>query len=314
LDKPNRRGLSTAPPLEAKMDMMNGSGDSAEADAKIASDTSPPRQEKARAKAKAKKPPPKRNTQSTIAFPYRDLDTGISVALAIMGAGGVALTTDQLAGVMNLTAGSGNFVIKTATARMFGLVTYAGGKYELTNLGFDIVDKEERRQRKARAEAFLTVPLYKRVYEEFKGKSLPPRPLGLEQAFIRFGVSPKQKDTARLVFDKSAGQAGFFVNGPDRLIEPIVAGLPRQSVYVDENDVFDEPEKGSGGAAKSPFEGLGRHPFIQGLLETLPEPKTNWTVEGRAKWLQAAARCFDLIYLGSGEIHVTAKADPTTKE
>jgi hypothetical protein len=52
----------------------------------------------------------------------------------------------------------------------------------------------------------------------------------------------------------------------------------------------------------------GLHPFIQGLLDTLPAPETNWTIEGRAKWLQAAAHCFDLIYMGSGEIQITAKA------
>jgi hypothetical protein len=58
----------------------------------------------------------------------------------------------------------------------------------------------------------------------------------------------------------------------------------------------------------------GLHPFIQGLLSSLPEPETNWTVEGRAKWLQAAANIFDLMYKGTGEIHITAKSDPHQKE
>jgi hypothetical protein len=152
---------------------------------------------------------PKQN-RSSIAFPYRDLDVGVGVAQAMISAGGVALTTDQLAGVMGLQSGSGNFVLKVATARLFGLVNNVGGKYELTDTGFAIVDKDEKRQRSARATAFLTVPLYRRVYDEFRGKQLPPRPHGLEQAFVRFGVSAKQKEAARLAFDKSAQQAGFF--------------------------------------------------------------------------------------------------------
>jgi hypothetical protein len=250
--------------------------------------------------------------QSTIAFPYRDLDVGVSVAKAIIDAGGVGLTTDQLAGVMGLQAGSGNFVMKVATARMFGLLTNAGGKYELTDTGFAIVDKDDKRQKAARAEAFLKVPLYKRVYDEFRGKQLPPRPHGLEQAFVRFGVSQKQKEAARLAFDKSATQAGFFAAGQDRLIEPIVASSVRPKLYVDEIDLRGEDEQG--GVPKNPFEGLGRHPFIQGLLDTLPEPKTNWTVEGRAKWLQAAARCFDLIYLGTGEIQITPRPSDDTPD
>src|SRR5205814_1408529 len=128
---------------------------------------------------------PKRTiVQSTISFPYRDMDSGISVAQAMLAAGGVALTGDQLAGVMDLQAGSGNFVLKVSTARIFGLITNANGKYELTDLGFEIVDKDEKRQKAARTAAFLSVPLYRRVYEEFRGRQLPPRPHGLEQAFV----------------------------------------------------------------------------------------------------------------------------------
>jgi hypothetical protein len=69
---------------------------------------------------------------------------------------------------------------------------------------------------------------------------------------------------------------------------------------------------GGGGLPPDPKENdRARHPFIQGLLKTLPEPETNWAAEGRAKWLQAAANIFDLVYKGSGEIHITAKADPS---
>src|SRR5207302_3959185 len=77
------------------------------------------------------KPKPKVKSvreQSAIAFPYMDLDAGIAVARAIHGAGGVALTRDQLAGVMNLAAGSGNFVLRVAAARLFGLIATVQNK------------------------------------------------------------------------------------------------------------------------------------------------------------------------------------------
>lgn len=285
--------------------------DTAEADAPNTTETEPaPNARKRRLpKPKAKVIMKRPNVHSTISFPYRDLETGISVAQALFGAGAVALTTDQLAGVMNLQAGSGNFVVKTATARIFGLVSYTGGKFDLTELGFGVVDRDEKKQRQARAAAFLSVPLYRRVYDEFRGKPLPPRPAGLEQAFIRFGVSPKQKDVARQVFDKSAQQAGFFASGPDRLIEPIIPGGSGAPPRIPSDD------GGNGNQPQQPNESAGPdvrafHPFIQGLLDTLPEPETNWAVEGRAKWLQAAANIFDLIYKGSGEIHITAKPTP----
>lgn len=251
--------------------------------------------------------------QSSISFPYMDLEAAISVARAIWSGGGVALTRDQLAGVMNLVAGSGNFVQKVATARIFGLVAFVGGKYELSNLGSDILDSDEKRQKAARAQAFLNVPLYKRAYEEFKGRQLPPRPFGLEQAFIKFGVAPKQKTNARLAFDKSAQQAGFFPNGPDRLIEPIIgaaSSTDRSRPPVDEDEWSSResvPERAAPDTS-------GFHPFVQGLLDSLPETGTNWTIEGRAKWLQTAANIFDLIYKGAGEIDIRAKAEPQSKE
>lgn len=259
--------------------------------------------------AAKKKAKPAKREASSIVFPYRNLELGISVAQAMLGAGGVALSTEQLAGVLNLQAGSGNFVMKVATARIFGLIANNQGKYELTNTGFEIVDKDEKRQRAARAAAFLSVPLYRRVYDEFRGRQLPPRPHGLEQAFIKFGVSPKQKQPARLAFDKSAAEAGFFSTGNDRLVEPIigvVTPLDRRTPSEDDTTMDDDQDQQTYNAGKY-------HPFIQGLLDTLPEPDTNWTVEGRAKWLQAAAHNFDLIYKGSGVINITAKSDEPTK-
>jgi len=39
-----------------------------------------------------------------------------------------------------------------------------------------------------------------------------------------------------------------------------------------------------------------RHPFISGLLRTLPEPGEDWSITKRIKWLQAASNIFGLIY------------------
>ena len=259
-----------------------------------------------RAKLSLKRPEPR--TISSIAFPYMDMDIAISVAQAILSAGGIPLTREQLAGVMKLQVNSGNFLSKVATGRTFGLVAYSQSKFELTNVGFAILDSDERRQRAARAEAFLNVPLYKKVYEDFRGKQLPPRPHGLEQAFARYGVSPKQVMNARLAFDRSAKQAGFFGSGPDRLIEPIIgaaAPFPERGKVVSDED--EQPMEKRRASAKGEPDGLNLHPFIEGLLGSLPEPETNWTIEGRAKWLQAAANIFDLMYKGDGQIQILAK-------
>jgi len=273
---------------------------------KAAAPDAPESQPKTKPKVKRVRLHTPEREQSTIQFPYMDLENAMAVASAILRGGGVAVTRDQLAGLMNLVAGSGNFVQKVAAARIFGLLIASGGKYELTHVGFNILDSDEARQKAARRDAFLTVPLYRRVFDEFRGKQLPPRPHGLEQAFTKFGVAPKQKTNARLAFDKSASQAGFFMNGPERLIEPIVGSPANRGGPVEELEMADDPNTFANPKNKQNRSGF--HPFIQGLLDTLPEPATNWTVEGRAKWLQAAANIFDLIYQGSGEIDIKAKS------
>jgi hypothetical protein len=267
-----------------------------------------------------KKPEKRQLVQSSVSFPYMDLDTGIAVAQTMMDAGGVALTREQLAGVMKLSVGSGTFITKTGTARIFGLIASVQGKYELTNLGFAIVDNDENNRRAAKAEAFLTVPLYKRTYEEFKGKQLPPR-AGLEQAFVKFGVAPKQAYNARLAFDKSANQAGFFPAGPDRLIEPILRGPtgptgPTGPVGpVSFGSGPTGPTGPSGPSAGGLHERMSadlpvRPPrfyggggefvdldqLIVGLLRRLPKSGEEWGAEKRARWLQTLAANFDMVY------------------
>jgi hypothetical protein len=256
--------------------------------------------------------------RSTIGFPYGDLDDGISVAQGIMACGGMPCAPDQLAAALKQTPTSGAFKGKVATARIFGLIETIQNKYQLTELGFAITDAG--REKAARADAFLKVPLYRKVYEEFRNKQLPPRPVALEHAFVGLGVAAKQKDKARYAFDRSAQQAGYFdQGGRDRLIRPPVASLSSDISEVNRAESDTQTEfggTGSGGGWNGGGNGGGNlprgrmHPFIQGLLDTLPEPNTNWAEEGRAKWLQAAANIFDLMYMGDAHLTVhTTKRD-----
>lgn len=264
---------------------------------------------------KTNKDKPQRD-QSTIQFPYGDQNDGIAVAHGIMKCGGVPCDGDQLAAALGQAPTSGNFRLKIATARIFGLIETVQGKYQLTDLGFAITDKG--RERAARVESFLHVPLYKKVYEEFRSKQLPPRTAPLEHAFVGFGVAPKQKERARQAFDRSAQQAGFFDHGNrERLVRPV--GVNAGATTDDSGDQADnasddsyERPGGSGGRGGGGDGGGGRrglHPFIEGLLQTLPEPGTLWTIEGRAAWLQAAAQNFTLIYKGNGKISVQAVSE-----
>lgn len=233
---------------------------------------------------------------SSIGFPYLDITDAIAVARTMLDRGGVAMDRDQLAAALGQVPTSGAFNIKLSTARMFGVIDNAQGKYMLSPLGFEILDPN--RSQAAMAEAFLKVPLYQRVFEEFKGRQLPPRPHGLEQAFVNFGVSPKQKDRARIAFDRSARAAGFFPSpAEDRLVQPVIAPFsgPTDSSFT---VPFSSETPTSATTPSEPSRRGGLHPFVDGLLETLPPVKSDWSSADRAKWLQAAAQIFDLLYAG----------------
>ena len=254
------------------------------------SKTRRPRQARPRREKRAKE-------QSTIAFPYNDLDSAISIARAILDGGGGAVTREQLAGAMRQSVRSGAFILKVSAARQFGLIDINQGKVALTDLGFNALDKNEGRSRAARAAAFLSVALFKRIYEDFRGRQLPPRPHGLEQTIVQYGVAPKQKSAARLAFEKSAKQAGFSTVDPDRLIEPILApasGPAEPSEPL--SGLTSLSARGESPKGPSIAQRYELDPLIQGLLARLPKAGDAWGAEKRKRWLQTLEANLEMIY------------------
>lgn len=160
----------------------------------------------------------RKNERSAIEFPYLDLDTAAEVARALYQRAGLgACEIDELAAEMGQTI-SGAFRLKTGAAKLFGLLEKdARSAFRLSALGQQIVNSES--EPKARADAFLNIPLYSAIYEKYRGHLLPPDK-ALEKEMASLGVAPKQTDKARQVFERSARQAGFFEQGDDRLVLP----------------------------------------------------------------------------------------------
>ena len=77
----------------------------------------------------------------------------------------------------------------TAAKTYFGLIETDRLNVRLTSLGQRIVQPHLNAQ--ARVDAFLTVALYNKIFEEYRGRQLPPD-LGLENRFKALGVAPKQ--------------------------------------------------------------------------------------------------------------------------
>jgi hypothetical protein len=244
---------------------------------------------------------------STIGFPYMDLDEGIKIAKAVHELHGSTCQTETIAGQLKESPTSSSFKTRVTTAKTFGLVTVSQGSVTLTRLGSQICDPQQ--EKAARVEAFLAVPLYKAVYDQFRGSVLPPNN-GLESAIGTLGVASKQRERARQVLQRSAQQAGFFQFGTDRLVLPAV----KASNAAPASSVIEEPvDPDKKRKSKDEDDEEDMHPFIKGLLKKLPKPDTEWTIENRAKWLQAAINIFDLMYTDSDDsrrsINIDLKKD-----
>ena len=231
----------------------------------------------------------KQRERSTIGFPYNHLDDAVKVAKAVHDLGD-RCGHDQLAPKLGYkSVDNGAYTLKLAAARHFGLITSSKDGVNLNPLGHQIVDSA--RETRARATAFLTVPLYKALHEKYKGYPLPPTNIGLEAVLVELGVAPKQKDKARQALQRSAEQAGFYSQGRDRLVAPVETGESPTGI---EASTGEDDRSGGGGARGGGGSQLPT--LIKGLIEKLPAEGSVWSQDDQKQWLEAATVIFGLVY------------------
>lgn len=225
--------------------------------------------------------------RSKIDWPYGDLEDAEQLAKAVHDNAGTSCTVEQLAGFMNQAATGGGFRVRITTAKIFGLIENPRGQIVLTEIGKRVVDP--MRERGARIDAFMKVPLYSAIFNKFKGNVLPPR-AALQREMQTLGVVETQVDRARQAFERSAERAGFFAHGRDRLVWPVVK----------EGETDEKPKEESSKPSGGSGDGGKYDPLIQGLLNRLPPPGTDWGVDERATWARALFVNFELVYTGQG--------------
>jgi hypothetical protein len=241
----------------------------------------------ARGPAQAAKP---KRIVSEIAFPYGDLEDALRIAQTLHARFGYNCEPDQLAAQMGTDTKHSGFRVQLASARIFGAVDVGRGSVSLTELGARLAD--EQTEREARVEAFLHVPLYGRLYEAFRGRRLPG-PGGLENEMKILGVSPRQLTKARVAFQRSAEQAGFFASGTDRLVRP--ANVPAPSATVS----GDDPMSAQDQPIPNDYDiiGLGGlHPLLVGLIRTIPREGEPFSPKRQRQWLEAAKVNLALVF------------------
>ncbi|MGA2285266.1 MAG: hypothetical protein ABSG55_03220 [Dehalococcoidia bacterium] len=178
-------------------------------------------------------------------YPVYDLDSSIAVARAIREKGGGSADLEHIAGFLDYgSTKSGSFISRIAAARQFALIERNGSFYVPTRLANRIIIPEHPgvEDRAARAEAFMSVTLYKSLYQRYKGGPIPPQ-AGLRNALeTQFNVPRARTQLAYRVFMESAGQAGFFDARGVRthLVMPAIAEGPNISGVPTEDQTQGE--------------------------------------------------------------------------
>ncbi|AXQ29380.1 hypothetical protein D0B54_12050 [Solimonas sp. K1W22B-7] len=227
--------------------------------------------------------------RSKIGFPYAPLAEADCLVKAIHDNAGTGdCSQQQLAAWLNMSIKSSGFRTDLAAARLFGVIESDGpDKYRLSPLGRRIVDPVNAR--KAKAEAFLNVPLFKALFEKYKEGVLPPT-AALEREIAGLGVAEKQKDRARQVFERSAEQAGFFEHGKNRLVMPAVA------VKDTPPPPPPPPPPGGSSGGGDNFSGLELDPLLIALLRKIPKTGEKWPEAQRLRWFNTFAMNVSQVY------------------
>jgi hypothetical protein len=206
---------------------------------------------------------------------------------------------DQLAGYLKQPITSGTFRLRVSNASTFGLTENERGEVRLTPLGRRIADPAQ--EAGARVDAFLCVALYERIYEHFKGFSLPGA--GALEKFMRdVGVSSKQTSKARNAFTRSAKQAGFFAHGEDRLVRPANGGPGTKPIDEPKKDTDPSKDNSRKGGGNGGDDDLNLDALLIALLKKIPtDPSAGWPGPSRVRWFRTFAMNVSQIYDGDGE-------------
>jgi hypothetical protein len=189
--------------------------------------------------------------RSRTAFPYYGLADSVAVAKALYEKGGGEASKDHLAAFLEYkSADNGAFKTRVGAAKLFGLIeSAAAGNLKISTRGKRVLMPESDEQLKSElVEAFFAVPLFKALFEEYKGRDLPEG-LGLKNALrLKFGIIQGRIDLAYSVFFDSAETAGFFeIRGSKtQLIIPLIKSPPKteeppKQKHFDEDGPGNEP-------------------------------------------------------------------------
>lgn len=266
-------------------------------------------QPEGKAKAIVSKP------RSSVAFPYYSLEKSIDVPKVIHERAGGRCGRGQLAGLLSYSGvKNGGFLTRMSAAKLFGLIEENGDTITLTDRAKKIISPVRPTDaEQAKLDAFMAVELYRKVFEDFDGHTLPSAD-GLSNLFLtQYKIVPNQVAPALRNLMESADNAGLFkvAGNRSKLIRPIIrndgappsapapAPSPENSTETGQDNLAANrggPKNGSNGNGHPGPDLSGVHPALVGLIQNLPPIGASLGPKRRAALIDAFKHTINFIY------------------
>ena len=263
---------------------------------------------------KETEPDPKQGkprAKSGVMFPYYDLAQSIAVAKDMHEKAGGQCDRAQLAALLGYSGvANGAFLTRVSAAKMFGLIEETDDqKLRVSARARSIIAPISAEQAaSAKVEAFLAVDLFKKIYDQYHGTTLPEQ-VGLKNLLeTEYKVVADRIPATVRIMLSSADQAGFFkAGGRGRMVMPLSGAAAANSATanapvappVQQSPAPPRPggNGGDGGDGGNGSDGTEQiDPAIVGLLRKLPTAGTALTTKRRKQLIDAFTAVVGFIY------------------
>ena len=241
-----------------------------------------------------------RKGRASVQYPYFDLADSLDVARKMHDNAGGTCTPDQLASYLGYkSTNSGTYQTRISSAKQFGFIRSDDGQLVVTERAMKIISPVMPEDAvTAKADAFLAVDLFAKVYEKYKNVNIPPK-VGMRNLLAQsYSLTGDRLDPAVRVLFESAEEAGMFPAGDQtRLVRPAAKpsspGHRPHSVEAAPPAHEHRAPAAVGGHDGGP---PGVHTAIIGLLRELPPAGTQWPNKAKARFVKAFLATLDFVY------------------